>query len=178
MRIVRFSLLALLALALVLAGCSKQEAPPSPSPTPNPPPKTYGKNKDCKDNQKNCELDTQQVEDEAKMPGHDCASFDDSDAILVVLKGHNPDPDKGKFKGVKIKAKDAGETFDISFTPCDPKNPNPFDNAPATAQTDWTSGNINSAVTYDMKYQMVVVRNKKGGKAKAKKLDPHIVFGG
>lgn len=188
MKILRFSLLALLALVLVLAGCSKQEAPPpSPSPTPTPPPKVTG-NQDCKGsgpNNATCELTVAQIQAESAMPGHSCADFDASSAITVAVVATPP---AGQWAGLHVVKSDTDPDFTVTITPCPNQTPPapaaPFTHMPPTTPgKDWDSGPVNPGVLNQAKYKKYSMTihlhgAKKGGGAKSKSFDPHIVFGG
>lgn len=188
MKILRFSPLALLAvLALVLAGCSKEQTPPSPTPTPKPPPHTIaGKgNPDCKaggQGGQDCEVDTQQIANETG-PAHHCAAFDESTAIIIANQ-QSVNPGNGRWKGIHLKGTTPTQTFDVTITGCTPGlPPNPFANMPNPGMHEWASGAVAAGVPYGARYEMTVTidtgkAKAKGGAMKPKGFDPHIVFGG
>ena len=187
MRAVRFSLLAVLALVLVLAGCTKQEAPPSTTPPPPHVIAGHG-NPDCTaggPQNNDCKITTQQIANE-QGPAHHCgAAFDENTAIIIANGNSNPvNPGNGRWKGIHLTGTTPTQTFDVTITPCDPSLPAaPFANMPNPGMHEWNSGPVVAGVPYGAKYEMVVTikaepQQKKGGGAKSKSFDPHIVFGG
>ena len=188
MKILRFSLPALLALALVLAGCSKEETAPSPTPTPKPPPHTIaGKgNPDCTaggQGNNDCQITTQQIANETG-PAHHCGAAFAEGTAIIIANGQPINPGNGRWKGIHLTGTTPTQTFDVTITPCDPSLPAaPFANMPNPGMHEWASGAVKAGVPYGAKYEMTVTINPapakgKGGATKSKSFDPHIVFGG
>lgn len=172
----RFLALAFLLAAFAFVGCGKQETTPSPTPTPTPPPTaTASGNKDCKATgagNDTCKLTTDEVAAQSGMPGHGCAGFDETSAI-VITKGAVA---SGKFKKIHIKKeKDDGNSFDIKVEACPGSSGNPFPYAKQTDKDNWESGDLNASVADKSHYHLTMtVKTAKG----MKKSDPHIVIDG
>jgi hypothetical protein len=185
MKIPRISLLALLALAFVLAACTKQETAPSPTPTPTPHPTISGKgNPDCKaggQGNSDCEVTTQQIANETG-PAHHCGTGFDPATAIIIANQQAVNPGNGRWKGIHLKGTTPTETFDVTITGCDPGLPAaPFANMPNPGMHEWASGAVAAGVPYGAKYEMtvtIVTQKKGGGGTKSKGFDPHIVFGG
>jgi hypothetical protein len=173
-----FLAVSFVALLLVLAGCSTQQAPPSATPTPTAtppaPPPTAGGNPHCVGDgpqSEKCKLTTDDVASETGSE-HDCGPQFSLEKAIHIKKDWVAGP--GKFKQIRV-VKGAGHTkdFEITIEACPGSPANPFPNATNPQKKDWNSGDLATSVPAGSRYRLIMKEKTKKGSMES---DPHIVI--